>query len=148
MKKILFVFTLLIFSGSIKAQDAYTHALGMRGGPLIGVSYKRFMWPLNGVLEGIAGFNFLNGRYASFTGLYEHHLFINYQTNFFGGAGMTFGFSKETFTYQADAIVGIEYMLDTFPLEMSLDYKPAYRLTDGGKLILDEFALSIRFILD
>lgn len=151
MKNTFFIFFVIMivsscFLNDLKAQDAYTHAAGLRGGPLVGISYKRFILPPGGVIEGIAGFNFQNGRVFSLTGLYEQHFFITYQLNWFVGAGATFLGNKNTFDIAADAIIGLEYMIEALPINLSLDYKPAYRFFDG-QIIYNEFALSIRYIL-
>jgi len=111
------------------------------------VTYKRFVWPVNGVIEGIAGFNYLNGRTYSFTGLYEHHLFITYNLNFFGGGGTTLAFNKDTFRWMAEAIVGVELLLDTMPLLISIDYKPGWSILNN-KFVFNEAALSVRYILN
>ena len=146
MKKYFFLLTFLAFFFTASAQDNYKHAIGLRGGPLIGISYKNFIWPINGVLEVIGGFNFANGRNVSLTGLYEHHLFINYSLNFYGGGGITFGNNNENFILQLETIVGIEYLLDFVPFNVSLDYKPGYSILDN-KLVFDEFGVSLRYIL-
>lgn len=138
-----FIFTTLF---AVQAQDAYINAIGIRGGPLAGVSYKHFVWPLSGVIEGIAGFNYLNGRTYSFTGLYEHHLFISYHLNFYGGGGTTLAFNSDTFRWVAEGIVGIELLLDTLPLLISLDYKPGWSILNK-EFVFTEAALSVRYIL-
>jgi len=130
---------------TLKAQDAYTTALGIRGGNMIGVSYKRFVWPLSGVLEGVAGFNYFDRLY-SFTGLYEYHKFLTYKTNAYGGGGLTFAANKDVFEMRVEAILGLEFMVQWFPINISLDYKPAYSIFKN-KFIFDEFGLSIRYIL-
>ena len=140
---ITFFFTTLVIT---QAQDAYINAIGLRGGPLSGVSYKHFVWPVSGVIEGIVGFNYLNGRTYSFTGLYEHHLFINYNLNVFGGGGTTLAFNSDTFRWQAEAIIGAELMLDTMPLLFSIDWKPGWSILEN-EFIFYEAALSVRYIL-
>lgn len=140
---IVFVFTVFL---NMNAQDSYINALGLRGGPLAGVTYKHFVWPVNGVVEGIAGFNFLNDRTFSLTGLYEYHLFINYNLNVFGGGGTTFAFNSDTFRWQAEAIIGAELLLDTMPLLISLDWKPGWSILEN-EFIFTEAALSVRYIL-
>lgn len=131
---------------NLQAQDAYFHSIGLRGGPIGGVSYKRFQFPPRGVLEGIVGVNF-NERWGTITGLYEHHFFINYRLNWYGGGGVTFAFGRNDFDIVAETILGVEYTVETFPLNFSLDYKPGYQLFNG-QFVFDEFALSIRYILD
>ncbi len=146
MKKIILISVFLISCISLKAQDSYVHAAGFKGGPSLGISYKRFMWPLNGVLEGILGYNFQNGRYLHLTGLYEYHLFVNYSTNLYGGGGMTLGGNKDKFYWQLETIVGIEYIIDFIPFTISVDYKPGYRVLDN-EFVLNEFGISLRYIL-
>ena len=148
MRRLLFLtFFIFAFTLSSQAQDeAYTDAIGIRGGPLTGITYKRFFWPVNGVFEGIAGFNFLNGRTASFTGLYEYHLFINYNINVYGGGGTTIAFNANDFRWIAEGIVGIELLVDTLPILISVDIKPGWSILDSD-LVLSEAALSVRYIL-
>ena len=142
---ILFVILGIVFSS--QAQDeAYISSIGLRGGPLSGITYKHFVWPVSGVIEGIVGFNFQNDRTVSFTGLYEHHLFINYYINVYGGGGTTLAFNSDTFRWQAEAIVGVELLVGTLPLLMSLDYKPGWSILEN-KFIFTEAALSVRYIL-
>lgn len=150
-KKILrrHLFILFLLFGTMissQAQDAYIEALGVRGGPLAGLSYKNFVWPVSGVIEGIVGFNFLNDRTVSFTGLYEHHLFLTYNLNAFGGGGTTVAFNSDTFRWQAEAIIGVELLLDTMPLLISLDYKPGWSILEN-EFVFTEAALSVRYIL-
>ncbi len=146
LKISLFLFLAFFTKNEAVAQDAYIHALGVRGGPTTGVSYKRFFFPPRGVLEGIAGFNF-NERWVTVTGLYEHHFFINYRMNWYGGGGVTFAFGQNDFDIVGEVILGLEYNVETFPINFSLDYKPGYQFFNKA-LVFDEFALSIRYILD
>ena len=91
----IFLITLFIIGGTIEnvnAQDAYGKAVGIRGGTPTGVSYKHFL-EFAGAIEGIFGYNFTNGRVFTLSGLYEHHFFINYNTNFFAG-GSAYNASK------------------------------------------------------
>jgi len=147
MKKIVktTVLLLLFSCTSLMAQDAYERSIGVRGGFLGGVTYKHFL-QFAGAIEGIVGYNFRNGRVFTVTGLYEHHFFLNYQTNFYAGGGLTLGAGNETFRAHAEAIVGIEYVIERFPMSLSLDYKPAYNIF-GNDFYFDEFALSVRYVI-
>ena len=133
-----------IISFSMTAQDAYVHAVGLRLGPLAGVSYKRFIG-VPSVVEGIFGYNY-NHNTVSLTGLYEHHFFVNYKVNLFAGGGPTLAAKKDEFQLNMEAIAGVEYTFENFPLNFSLDYKPSYHILQN-KLFFNEFALSIRYIL-
>lgn len=144
----LLLFT-LFFLGVIEnttAQDAYGRAIGIRGGTPTGVSYKHFL-EFAGAIEGVAGFNFANGRVFTVTGLYEHHFFLNYNTNLFAGGGLSLGANSDEFRLIVEAIGGIEYVFPRFPMSFSLDYKPAFN-SFGPDLLFNEFALTIRYILD
>ena len=144
-----FLFTLIFTAfGASKgfAQDAYGSSIGIRGGTPTGVSYKHFL-EFAGAIEGIVGYNFTNGRVFTVTGLYEHHFFINYNLNFYAGGGLTLGFSGDEFRLILDAIGGIEYVFPRFPMSFSLDYKPAFSALNT-ELYFNEFALTIRYILD
>ena len=143
---LLILFVVLGTIMSSQAQDEYIEAIGVRAGPLTGLTYKNFVWPVSGVIEGIVGFNFLNDRTLSLTGLYEHHLFVNYYVNVFGGGGTTIAFNSDTFRWQAEAIVGVEIIVGTLPLLISLDYKPGWSILEN-KFVFTEAALSARYIL-
>ena len=135
----------LCFSFTADAQDNYSEALGFRGGPLSGISYKRFIG-LHPVIEGIVGFNFTNGRLISVTGLYEYHNFINYNANYFFGGGLTIAANSNDFNTAAELILGFDYTFTKVPVNFSLDYKPNYKIFDN-KFIFNEFALSLRYLL-
>ena len=143
------LFTLILIGstiGNAEAQDAYGKSIGIRGGTPTGVSYKHFL-DFAGAIEGIVGYNFLNGRVFTVTGLYEHHFFINYNLNFYAGGGLTLGFNSDEFRLIVDGIGGIEYVFPRFPMSFSLDYKPAFHIF-GPEFLYNEFALTIRYILD
>lgn len=139
------IFLFLCAAYTLKGQDAYDKSIGVRGGFLAGVTYKQFL-EFAGAIEGIVGYNFQNGRITTVTGLYEHHFFLNYNTNLYAGGGLTLGANKDTFRMHAEAIVGIEYLIERFPMSLSLDYKPAYNIF-GNEFYFNEFALSVRYIL-
>lgn len=130
---------------TIQAQDAYGKSIGVRGGFLSGVTYKHFL-DFAGAIEGIVGYNFENGRVVTVTGLYEHHFFLNYQTNIYAGGGLTLGANSNTFRTIAEGIIGIEYVMPRYPVSISLDYKPAFNIF-GTEFLYNEFALSVRYIL-
>lgn len=146
--KILILF--LLFSGlpttDLAAQDAYDRSIGIRGGFVAGATYKQFL-AFAGAIEGILGFSFPDDRrVVTLTGLYEHHFFVNYNTNLYAGGGLTLGAGNERFRSHAEAIVGIEYMIERFPMSLSLDYKPAYNIF-GNDFYFDEFAISVRYVI-
>lgn len=138
------LFILCCSTKFVTAQDNYIRSIGLRGGPIFGVSYKHFIG-VPAAIEGIAGFNFTNGRLVSLTGLYEYHFMINYQLNVYGGGGLTLAFNENNFRVPFETLVGIEYTIPWFPLNVSFDYKPAFRIFQG-EFIFNEFGISARVI--
>lgn len=135
----------LCFGSELQAQEGYKDAIGLRAGNLGGISYKRFLnYP--SAIEGILGFNYQNGRLYTLTGLYEYHVFINYDLNLFIGAGLTLGANADEFRLLGEAIAGIEYTLPDFPLSFSLDFKPSFHVFKST-FFFNEYALTVRYVL-
>ncbi|MEM9920424.1 MAG: hypothetical protein AAF990_20165 [Bacteroidota bacterium] len=135
-------FIFLLFATKGCAQDNYHQSIGLRGGPVAAVTYKRFL-DIYTAIEGIAGFNFTNGRLITLTGLYQYHKAISYQANLYGGAGLTTAFNSNEFRLNAEAMLGIEYTMPKFPLNVSFDYKPAFNIFKTN-FIWNEFGVSAR----
>ncbi len=145
LKNLLLFLSFFILSyTSLSAQDNYEQSIGLRGGSLSGVTYKRFIGRF-AAIEGIVGYNFGNGKVASITGLYEYHFFINYQLNWYAGGGLSLGANNEDFRTTAEAILGLEYTTSNFPVSFALDYKPGYEIINN-EIIYIEFALSLRYV--
>jgi len=139
--------------------EGYLSALGARGGPLYGITYKHFFAPYNAI-EIIAGSEW-NGY--SLTGLYEFEKEFKAVNGlyWFIGAGLNAGvyqkkyyfiekqYATDLSTIEAagvDAIVGLEYKISVIPLCISLDIKPIYNFYNVNQATYD-FALSLRYIL-
>ncbi|MGB1216240.1 MAG: hypothetical protein ACPG5P_00105 [Saprospiraceae bacterium] len=159
MKKCLLFFVFIIcLQFTSFGQDNYINVIGVRGGNPTGVTYKHFIGRYS-VIEGIAGINFSykesnknsRGITASITGLYEYHMYITEGLNVYGGGGMSIGGGSGIFLLHADAIVGLEYTISNFPLNLSVDYKPYYSPLYRQKGIkgfgFNEFGLSLRYVL-
>lgn len=138
----------------IKAQD-YVDALGFRAGAAIGVTYKHFL-DKKSALEGIFSTRW---RGVNLTGLYELHA-VAFQMPglnwYFGGGGHVGYWSyydgigwlapgKSATVIGIDGIIGMEYNIKDFPLNFSLDWKPAMNLIGYGGFWGDEVAFSIRY---
>ncbi len=136
----------LTWGNTAYTQDNYHQSVGIRGGTTVGMSYKQFIdVPI--AIEGIVGFNFENGRLFTLTGLYQYHIFLNYQLNVFGGAGLSTAFNKDKFRLLGEVMVGLEYTVPRFPLNFSIDYKPSFSAFELEPF-LNEFGISIRYIFD
>lgn len=154
MKKVIFILSLFVTT-SILSQD-YTTAIGLRGGLSNGVTVKHFISG-NSALEGI-----LSTRWRGFniTGLYEiNNALPEPGLNWYYGGGAHIGFwsgynrhpwFKDDRAYTVvgvDGILGIEYNFIDIPLNLSLDWKPAFNLVGYSGLWMDNFALSVRYLI-
>lgn len=159
MKKVsallLLAFLMVAGSQSLKAQ--YGTGIGARLGPYLGLTLKH-NFDSNSALEGI-----LEARYRGvfITGLYEYHIPIDAVDGLrvYVGGGAHIGYwteSRGNTIYGpvgrgafigVDAILGIEYTFDAAPINISLDYKPAYNFSNNSNGAgYDNGALSIRYV--
>jgi len=138
--------SLLLQTAPLIAQDNYHQSIGIRGGSIVSATYKQFIG-VPTAIEGIVGFNFTNDRVITIAGLYEYHLVINYQLNFFGGAGIGMAFNSDTFRLTGEGIIGLEYTMPRFPVNFSIDYKPSFHIFQL-KPKWNEFGVSLRYIFD
>ncbi len=157
MKKIIaavwMVFCLVSIS---KAQD-YNTGIGIRGGFSNGLTVKHFIEPKSAI-EGI-----LSTRWNGFivTGLYEVHnqAFNAERLKWYFGFGGHIGFWNGNYdknywgdygtSYTVvgiDGILGLEYSFEEVPLNLSLDWKPAFNFVGYSGFWADGGALSLRYI--
>ena len=136
----------------VKAQT-YATAAGLRLGVSTGVTFKHFIKD-DLALEGI-----LHSKWRGLliTGLFEVHKNIREVRGlrwFYGGGAHIGSWNYRNRTpieYQGrtvvgiDGIIGLDYMFDDLPLNLSLDYKPAFNLITSGGFWGTETALSVRY---
>jgi hypothetical protein len=157
MRKIILTLTLaLLISSFANAQD-YNNGVGLRLGFSNGLSVKHFI-SQRSALEGL-----LSTRWRGFdiTGLYEMHnqAFDVERLNWYYGGGGHIGFWNGDNTsgrwgvagvnytvIGIDGIIGIEYNFAEVPINISLDWKPAFNLTGYSGFWGDGGALSIRYV--
>lgn len=136
------------------AQD-YNTGIGLRGGPFIGFTIKHFLNEKSAI-EGLVSTRW---KGVEFTGLYEIHnqAFKVDRLNWYFGGGGHIGFyngnyakwgSVETSYTNAgvDGILGLEYNFTEIPLNLSIDWKPAFNIIGYTGFWGDNGALSIRYI--
>lgn len=154
MKKILLTLTIaLCLTVLVKAQD-YNTAIGLRGGPFIGFTVKHFLNE-KAALEGLVSTRW---KGIEVTGLYEIHnqAFKVERLNWYFGGGAHVGFYNGDYTRWGtvgkgyvnagiDGILGLEYNFSEIPLNLSLDWKPAYNIAGFSGFWGDNGALSIRY---
>ncbi|MEO1448315.1 MAG: hypothetical protein AAFV07_02240 [Bacteroidota bacterium] len=155
----------LIAFGILFSTLAAQTSIGLRIGPYYGLTIKH-NYKSDRAVEGI----FMTRRGgASFTGLYEAQtpIFGVERLNAFAGIGAhvnVFRYrnraywdwdreddvpirSDDHLAIGVDMILGISYSITKLPLEISIDWKPALNLIGDHGLSVDQYALSMRFIL-
>ena len=164
MKKLLLIFSAFLCLSNASLSQDYSTGIGFRGGYASGLTVKHFLGS-EAAFEGIAArrWNGYGNRTSwSITGLYELHIsnvFDVRRMNFYYGAGAHIGFWRNNDTNSSytvigvDGIVGLEYNFTEAPINISIDWKPAFNLfghSDWGHNAFggDEFALSIRYIFE
>jgi hypothetical protein len=155
MKKIILTLALVIFISAFTSAQDYNTGVGLRLGFSNGLTVKHFLSQRSAV-EGL-----LVTRWRGFeiTGLFEVHnqAFNVERLNWYYGFGGHIGFWNGDNTHWGDAgtnytiigidgILGIEYNFDEVPINVSLDWKPAFNLTGYTGFWGDGGALSIRYI--
>ncbi|HLP73142.1 MAG TPA: hypothetical protein VK155_09585 [Bacteroidales bacterium] len=157
MKKIILA-TIVVFiiAVSASAQD-YKTGIGLRAGYPAGLTVKHFL-NRTAALEGL-----LSTRWGGFvvTGLFEAHkpLADVDRLHWFYGFGAHVGFWNGHYNYNywgepgtaytlvgIDGILGLEYNFKEIPVNIGLDWKPAFNLTGYQGFWGDNGALSIRYI--
>jgi hypothetical protein len=136
----------------VNAQD-YQTGVGLRAGFSNGLTIKHFV-SNKAAFEGI-----LSTRWQGFdiTGLYEIHnqsAFDVEHLNWYYGFGAHIGsynannvpWGTSGAVVGIDGILGIEYNFSEAPINIGLDWKPAFNLIGNSQFWGDGGALSIRYI--
>lgn len=156
-KAIVSVFALVIMTlGTQALAQDYQTGVGLRVGVSNGLTVKHFLSD-RAALEGI-----LHTRWRGLviTGLYEVHQDIDELPGlrwFYGGGAHigtwngnrgnpSWGDNRKGYTiFGIDGILGLDYKFNAAPINLSLDYKPAFNISSDVGFWGDEVALSIRF---
>lgn len=155
MKRIVLLTFFMIGSVALVNAQDYNTGIGLRAGFSNGLTVKHFVNNRT-AFEGI-----LSSRWRGFevTGLVEFHAraFDTNRLNWYAGFGAHAGFwngdyvkwGNEGEQYSVlglDGILGLEYNFVEVPLNLSIDWKPAYNLWGYSGFWADGGALSIRYI--
>ena len=156
MRKYLFILLLpvMFLATSQRAEAQYNNAIGLRLGPSWGITFKHKM-------SDAAGLEFLlnsHGGGYQVTVMYEHHIpVITDGMNFYIGGGGHIGYydgnsknngwdtNDEGVFIGADGILGLEYTFSEVPINLSLDWKPAFNFVGNTGFWGDGGALSVRY---
>jgi hypothetical protein len=161
-----FIILFLFVSISVSGQSL-RNAAGLRGGISSGITYQHFYSSMDD-LKLLLSFRD-NGM--QITGLMEHYepVMINYQDQFFMyyGAGVHFGYTRKSRSdcdnysniqqnqyygltrpvLGANAIIGIEYRIESVPVTFGFDYKPFFEFFGNRffRLALGDFAFTMKY---
>lgn len=154
-KMLIGVAFVLLMATSLNAQN-YKTGLGGRLGFFNGFTVKHFM-KNDKALDGLLSFRW-NGFVI--TGLYEHQRPLKGVENldWFIGIGGHVGFWDRGDYYWhhyddnhtiigLDLIGGLEYTFDEVPINIGLDWKPAFNFVGDDHVWFDGLALSIRYAI-
>jgi len=154
---------LIVFLSSLSValfSQAYDQVIGIRGGFPNSISYKKTL-KQGAVAEGIASFY---QRGFLLTGLYNIQnpttiegeafdwyygggahvgFFNNRNVNFLGEVSGT-----NSVVVGVDGIIGLEYTFTDIPLNLSLDYKPAFNFIGYTGFWFDHISLGVRYVID
>ena len=155
MKKLIIIAVLLFAILTLSNAQDYNTGIGIRGGLYNGLTIKHF-------LSQKSAAEFLldtKDRGFAITGLYEIHAnaFDTPRLNWYYGIGGHVGFwngdnvswASDSDSYTVigvDGILGIEYNFEEIPINISLDWKPAFNLIGYSGFWADGGGFSIRYI--
>ena len=155
MKKILLSLLFMFCFVSINYAQDYSTGIGLRAGFESGITLKHFISERS-ALEGIFATRW---RGVEFTGLYEIHnqAFQTERLNWYFGFGAHVGFwngndvnwgtpGTRYAVLGIDGILGLEYNLREIPVNIGIDWKPAYNVLGYEGFWIDGGAISIRYI--
>ena len=155
MRKIIFSLLIFLSLASISIAQDYNTGIGVRGGWANGFTVKHFIQPTVAV-EAL-----VTTRWDGFliTGLYEiqkQNAFDTPRLNWYYGVGAHIGIWDTNNTLYDDGnsytlvgvngILGIEYCFTEIPINLGLDWKPAFNVIGSSDFWGDEIAISLRFI--
>jgi hypothetical protein len=170
-KIFLMALSLTLIGTTVKAQGLsinspnYRTAVGLRGGELGGLTFKRFTRP-DAAFEAILGLGYRDPRLLSFTLLFEKHVpafNVSGMRWYYGGGGhitlvgSSSGYYRHPwfrnrYYYEGgaiglgiDGVLGLEYKIPPIPFAISLDLKPYIEvLSPGGVFWSLDPALGIK----
>jgi len=161
-----FILVFLLVSISISGQSL-KNAAGVRGGISSGITYQHFYSTMDD-FKLLLSFRD-NGM--QLTALMEHYepVMISYQDQFFMyyGAGVHLGYTRKLKSdcdnypssmqnqyysvtrpvFGADAIIGIEYRIESVPIAFGIDYKPFFEFFGNRffRLSLGDLAFTMKY---
>ncbi|MCP4441534.1 MAG: hypothetical protein GY810_21710 [Aureispira sp.] len=157
MKKLLFILTFIVGLNFASKAQYYDHALGIRGGTSLEVSYKRFIFytpSIQQAIEGLIGFQIDELKRTQngwvFEALYHFHLDLGFDTGFSGFAGIggyigvfTEHGKKPYLGGGATMAIGASYTFTHAPVNIAIDWKP---ILGFPRMSLTRGAVTLRYV--
>ena len=152
MKRIIFGIAFMALLSSNASAQLYDVGLGIRAAPSFGFSVKVFADQENALELILHRRN--NIRYR-ITALYERHNHFSSNWYFFYGFGGTLNIITDSdiqgqLGIGVDGILGLEYVAETIPISLGIDYKPGFNIigaSNSNNFFWDELGFSIRILL-
>jgi hypothetical protein len=164
MKKCLLAIVLLVLcmAAGVQAQRApYKFGIGARAGFYLGLTGK-YNFDRQSSIEVIGE---TRRKGVLLTGLYEYHITlegVDDALRLYLGAGAHAAYlsssyintvpggatRREGLAFGLDAIVGLEYTFPNIPINISIDYKPAFHIWDRLRVSSDNFGLAVRYVFE
>lgn len=147
MKKIFYTLVLFIgFALSMNAQS-YNSAVGARlGSYSLTASYKQFLTE-SSAFELFGGFAY-EGTALNVNALYLMHTPIPSVENlswYWGGGVST---NLNPFTLGVMGAIGVDYKLEDYPVNLTLDYLPTLGIVNSKGLYYRGVTLAVRYVLN
>lgn len=153
LKKLFFTTFFMVALASTLSAQQYNTAIGIRMGYDSGITLKHFFAPSTAGEFIVAA----SPNYFQLTGLYEYQQPIpdvpglDWYVGFgahIGGIHKYKDRYNSAFLLGADLIGGIEYLIPSAPLTVSLDWKPSFNFTNSyNDYWFSPFALSVRYTI-
>ena len=139
--------------------QAYQTAVGIRAGLGSGLSMKHFISRYT-ALEGI-----IESRYDGLNAVLLHEWqqgkLGEYGVEWYYGAGAHIGawnggthqpwfnedYNRVHHVFGVDGVIGMEYTFEDIPLNLSLDWRPAFNITEHTGFWLNNFGLNARYVI-
>jgi hypothetical protein len=152
MRKSLLTILLAVNIITLANAQEYKTGIGLRAGFSNGLTIKHF------VSEKAAFEGLVSTRWQGFdiTGLYEIHnqaFDVEHLNWYYGGGAHIGSYDRRNVPWGTsgavigiDGILGIEYSFSEAPINIGIDWKPAFNLVGNSQFWGDGGALSIRYI--
>ena len=143
--------SLVLFLGVLSLVNAQENAIGLKFGYGVDLSYQQALSGANRLELNLGLDSFDNNAPIIFSGAYQWVWDLSDKLapgfKWYAGAGAMVGLANSEFYLWAIGNVGIEYNFHEVPVQLSLDWTPAFRITPshGDVFGADGVRLAVRY---